>query len=79
MDTYMALGELKQTPTAAMVEAEGPEEPVEIRRIALTFDDGPHPRYTQQLLDGLKERGYRPPFCHGGLCYDVARLADSSK
>lgn len=32
-------GELKQTPTAAMVEAEGPEEPVEIRRIALTFDD----------------------------------------
>lgn len=29
----------------------------EIRRIALTFDDGPHPRYTEQLLDGLKERG----------------------
>lgn len=26
------------------------------RRIALTFDDGPHPRYTEQLLDGLKER-----------------------
>ena len=28
-----------------------------IKRIALTFDDGPHPYYTEQLLDGLKERG----------------------
>lgn len=26
-------------------------------KIALTFDDGPHPYYTEQLLDGLKERG----------------------
>ncbi len=26
-------------------------------KIALTFDDGPHPCYTNQLLDGLKERG----------------------
>lgn len=25
-------------------------------KIALTFDDGPHPYYTEQLLDGLKER-----------------------
>lgn len=25
-------------------------------RVALTFDDGPHPYYTEQLLDGLKER-----------------------
>lgn len=29
----------------------------EIRKIALTFDDGPHPSYTEQLLDGLEERG----------------------
>ncbi|MDE7271318.1 MAG: polysaccharide deacetylase family protein [Acetatifactor sp.] len=29
----------------------------ERRKIALTFDDGPHPYYTEQLLDGLKERG----------------------
>ena len=28
----------------------------DIRKIALTFDDGPHPYYTEQLLDGLKER-----------------------
>ena len=26
------------------------------KKIALTFDDGPHPRYTEQLLDGLQER-----------------------
>ncbi len=29
----------------------------ETKKIALTFDDGPHPYYTEQLLDGLKERG----------------------
>ncbi|MBQ9140976.1 MAG: polysaccharide deacetylase family protein [Lachnospiraceae bacterium] len=28
----------------------------EEKKIALTFDDGPHPYYTEQLLDGLKER-----------------------
>ena len=27
------------------------------KKIALTFDDGPHPKYTELLLDGLKERG----------------------
>ena len=25
--------------------------------VALTFDDGPHPVWTEKLLDGLKERG----------------------
>ena len=29
----------------------------EVKRIALTFDDGPHYAYTKILLDGLKERG----------------------
>ncbi len=29
----------------------------EQKKIALTFDDGPHPYYTEQLLDGLRERG----------------------
>ena len=31
--------------------------PLDYKKIALTFDDGPHPYYTEQLLDGLKERG----------------------
>lgn len=30
--------------------------------VALTFDDGPHPVYTQQLLDGLKERDVKATF-----------------
>ena len=32
------------------------------KRIALTFDDGPHPVYTKQLLAGLKERGVQATF-----------------
>ncbi|MBR6770634.1 MAG: polysaccharide deacetylase family protein [Lachnospiraceae bacterium] len=32
------------------------------KKIALTFDDGPHPHYTSQLLDGLKERGVQATF-----------------
>lgn len=34
----------------------------EAKKIALTFDDGPHPYYTEQLLDGLKERGAKATF-----------------
>ena len=29
----------------------------EAKKVALTFDDGPHQKYTKILLDGLKERG----------------------
>ncbi len=41
------------------VAVSGKEEDVatkEIKRVAITFDDGPHSIYTEQLLDGLKER-----------------------
>lgn len=38
------------------------EEAMEHPRIALTFDDGPNPVYTPQLLDGLKKRGVRASF-----------------
>lgn len=31
-------------------------------KIALTFDDGPHPIYTAELLDGLKERNVKATF-----------------
>ena len=33
----------------------------EEKRIAITFDDGPHRLYTPKLLDGLKERGIPTP------------------
>lgn len=29
----------------------------EVHKIAITFDDGPHPVYTPKLLDGLEKRG----------------------
>ena len=32
------------------------EEEEVAKKIALTFDDGPHPIYTEELLDGLKKR-----------------------
>lgn len=38
------------------------DEPDNAKKVALTFDDGPHPRYTQQLLDGLKERNVKVTF-----------------
>lgn len=34
----------------------------EYPRVSLTFDDGPSPRYTPLLLDGLKERGITATF-----------------
>lgn len=49
----------------------------EQKKIALTFDDGPHPYYTEQLLDGLKERGVVATFFvtgeHATLHPDVIR------
>ena len=38
------------------------EEDVDTPKIAITFDDGPHPYCTEQLLDGLKERGAKASF-----------------
>lgn len=32
------------------------------KKIALTFDDGPHPIYTPMLLDGLRKRGVKVTF-----------------
>lgn len=39
-----------------------PQAPSDVKRVALTFDDGPHPTYTEPLLDGLKERGVKATF-----------------
>jgi len=51
------------------------------KKIALTFDDGPHPHYTEQLLDGLKERDVKVTFFvtgeHASLHPDViARMRE---
>lgn len=49
--------------------------------VALTFDDGPNARYTEALLDGLKERGIRASFFLVGQCIEgkeaiVRRMAE---
>lgn len=55
----------------------GEEGAEDIRRIAITFDDGPHPSYTAQLLDGLRERGVHATFFvtgeHASLHPDIIR------
>ncbi len=62
--------EVMATDNAMGVQGEG-------KKIALTFDDGPHPYYTEQLLDGLKERGVKATFFvtgeHALLHPDVIR------
>lgn len=52
----------QQTAAVNEVEEREREQEKEIRRVALTFDDGPHPCYTEELLDGLKERGIHVTF-----------------
>lgn len=55
--------EKKNTMTGTVLPADALEETVERDvEIAFTFDDGPHPVWTEKLLDGLKERGIRATF-----------------
>lgn len=35
---------------------------MEKKKIAITFDDGPHPQYTPEMLAGLKERNVKATF-----------------
>lgn len=51
---FMEQGGQKLSVSSQSVQREETEQ--EIKKIAITFDDGPHPSYTAQLLDGLKER-----------------------
>lgn len=39
-------------------------------KIALTFDDGPHPNYTEQILDLLDEYGAKATFFTVGSCVE---------
>lgn len=50
------------------VYEEAPGSTAEQKKICITFDDGPHPYYTEQLLDGLKERGVKATFFVTGDC-----------
>ncbi|MEG0805920.1 MAG: polysaccharide deacetylase family protein [Lachnospiraceae bacterium] len=35
---------------------------LKIKKVALSFDDGPHPKYTKELLDGLAKRNVKATF-----------------
>ncbi len=45
--------------TVGNMQQAGPQE---IKKVAITFDDGPNPDYTEKLLTGLKERGVKATF-----------------
>lgn len=49
-------------PQAGIASISGTTAALPRPRVALTFDDGPHPVYTKKLLDGLKERGIHATF-----------------
>ena len=56
-------GEEKNGKEKAAIQTSGVvSDAVEPKKIALTFDDGPHPVYTKILLDGLAERGAKASF-----------------
>ena len=60
---WLALALLSGCGTDAARTAAPAELPAgEPARVALTFDDGPHPGTTDRLLDGLGERGARATF-----------------
>ena len=56
---FLCFQDLKKVETISVSNAAAIEE---AKKIALTFDDGPHPVYTEMLLDGLKERGVKASF-----------------
>lgn len=49
----------------------------EVKKVAITFDDGPHSCYTQELLDGLKKRNVHATFFvtgeHASIHEDIIR------
>lgn len=44
------------------VQAKGADADAVKKKVALTFDDGPDPDYTEMLLDGLKKRNVKATF-----------------
>lgn len=51
-----------QTDNGKKQEEEGENTQEEKKKVALTFDDGPHPVYTPEMLDLLKEKNVKATF-----------------
>ncbi len=66
---------------AGSLSVSSPEDYFDRKMVALTFDDGPHPVYTERLLDGLKKRNVKATFFLIGRSADrcpelVKRMAE---
>jgi peptidoglycan-N-acetylglucosamine deacetylase len=57
-DNWAESQKITKLPVSSQVEYRRLEE----KNIALTFDDGPHPEYTPQILDILKEKNVKATF-----------------
>lgn len=53
---------VKTEKSLVTVGSVGETDREEIKKVAITFDDGPNPDYTEKLLAGLKERGVKATF-----------------
>lgn len=60
--SMVGLGESTAADAPGVPDYERNQNIAEQKLIALTFDDGPHPVYTKQLLEGLKIRGVHATF-----------------
>lgn len=59
----VSVAEQKQTSVfRQQAQAEPLQADERVKKLALTFDDGPNPEYTGVLLDGLRERGVQATF-----------------
>ena len=56
------IGSAVRAESLGTVQVIGSAEAENVKKIALTFDDGPHPVYTPLLLDGLAKRKVKATF-----------------
>lgn len=60
--TLCLIGSAVRAESSGMIQVIENTEVENVKKIALTFDDGPHPVYTPLLLDGLAKRKVKATF-----------------
>ncbi len=63
------VGHREELTQGVMTEAQAPQDEIvpenakeEKKKVALTFDDGPHPQYTVEMMEGLKKKNVKATF-----------------
>ena len=69
---FFLIQPLQATPQSNLVFSKNSSK---TKKVALTFDDGPHPRYTHQILEILKEYGVTATFFVIGI--NASRYPDA--